>query len=120
MSEGSAHKRGLSPICTHWIDIGLLQEIPQQGARVVETDAGDVAVFRTLDDRVFALRDRCPHRGGPLSQGIVFGHRVACPLHNWLIDLDSGHAVAPDEGCTPGYPVRVSEGRVFLGVRDGV
>ena len=120
MFEGNAHKRGLSPICPmedvwHWIDIGPLQEIPPQGARVVETGAGDVAVFRTLDDRVFALRDRCPHRGGPLSQGIVFGHRVACPLHNWLIDLDSGNAVAPDEGCTPSYPVRVSEGRVFLG-----
>jgi nitrite reductase (NADH) small subunit len=99
-----------------WTEIGQIEDIPRLGARVISTAQGDIAVFRTADDQVFALRDRCPHKGGPLSQGIVFGHRVACPLHNWVIDLDSGRAVAPDEGCTQSFPVRLEAGRVFLGL----
>lgn len=74
----------------------------------------DVAVFRNADDEVFALLDRCPHKGGPLSQGIVFGRSVACPLHNWTIALSSGEAAAPDEGCTPYFSVRVQDGEVQL------
>jgi nitrite reductase (NADH) small subunit len=105
-----------APMALPWIEVGPLTDIPRQGARVVSTAAGDVAVFRTHDDRVFALLDRCPHRGGPLSQGIVFGHRVACPLHHWQIDLESGNAVAPDQGCARSCAVRVEEGRVFLGL----
>lgn len=97
-----------------WIDIGTLDEIPRQGARVVKSADGDIAVFRTLDDEVFALRDRCPHKGGPLSQGIVHGNKVACPLHDWKIHLDTGMAVAPDEGCAARFPVRVDSGRVLL------
>jgi len=93
-----------------------MDDIPPQGARVVATAEGDVAVFRTAGDEVFALRDRCPHRGGPLSQGIVFGRRVACPLHNWVIELGSGEAVAPDHGCAPRYPVRVADGIIYLGM----
>jgi nitrite reductase (NADH) small subunit len=80
----------------------------------VKTDAGDIAVFRTVDDEVFALRDKCPHKGGPLSQGIVSGKKVACPLHDWKINLDSGIAVAPDEGCAARYPVKVKDGFVSL------
>ncbi len=98
----------------HWIEIGYLEDIPRQGARVVRTAAGDIAVFRTVDDEVFALRDRCPHKGGPLSQGIVHGRRVACPLHDWKIQLDTGLAVAPDEGCAARFEVRVSDGRISL------
>ena len=98
------------------IDIGALDEIPAQGARVVKTAQGCVAVFRTADDRVFALNDQCPHKGGPLSQGIVHGDRVACPLHGWLIQLDSGSAVAPDEGCVKRHEAKVENGRVFLRV----
>lgn len=97
-----------------WLEIGTLDDIPRQGARVVRAADGDIAVFRTLDDEVFALRDRCPHKGGPLSQGIVHGRKVACPLHDWKIHLDTGMAVAPDEGCAARYPVRVEGGRVFL------
>jgi nitrite reductase (NADH) small subunit len=98
----------------HWIDIGTISDIPRQGARVVRTADGDIAVFRTADDEVFALRDKCPHKGGPLSQGIVHGRRVACPLHDWKIHLDSGLAVAPDEGCAARFPVSVADGRVLL------
>jgi nitrite reductase (NADH) small subunit len=97
-----------------WIEIGRLEDIPRQGARVVRRTDGDIAVFRTLDDEVFALRDRCPHKGGPLSQGIVHGNKVACPLHDWKIHLDTGMAVAPDEGCAARFPVRVEGGRVLL------
>ena len=97
-----------------WITIGKVDDIPQLGARIVQTADGDIAVFRTADDEVFALRDRCPHKGGPLSQGIVYGKRVACPLHDWKIHLDSGMAVAPDEGCAASYPVRVENGEVRL------
>jgi len=99
---------------SEWIEVGALNDIPRQGARVVRRKDGDIAVFRTLDDEVFALRDRCPHKGGPLSQGIVHGTRVACPLHDWKISLDTGIAVAPDEGCAARFPVRVEGGRVFL------
>jgi nitrite reductase (NADH) small subunit len=99
-------------------DICALDDIPLLGARRVRrADGVEIAVFRTADDRVFALLDRCPHKGGPLSQGIVFGDRVACPLHNWTIDLATGRAAAPDEGCTNRFAVRVEAGRVLLDPR---
>lgn len=97
-----------------WIEVGALDAIPRLGARVIHTPDGDVAVFRTADDEVFALRDRCPHKGGPLSQGIVYGKKVACPLHNWSIHLDSGEAAAPDQGCTGAFPVKIESGQVYL------
>ena len=98
----------------NWIEVGSLAEIPKLGARVVRTTQGDIAVFRTAHDEVFALDDKCPHKGGPLSQGIVFDKRVACPLHNWVIDLEQGCAVGPDEGCTRKHEVKVEGGNVFL------
>uniref|UniRef100_UPI00325FDA60 nitrite reductase small subunit NirD n=2 Tax=Comamonadaceae TaxID=80864 RepID=UPI00325FDA60 len=92
---------------SEWISICTMDDIPVLGARRVARAKGlDVAVFRNADDEVFALLDRCPHKGGPLSQGIVFGRSVACPLHNWTIALSSGEAAAPDEGCTPYFSVR--------------
>ncbi len=100
-----------------WTRICRLDELPVLGARVVERPAhagGNIAVFRTATNRVFALHDRCPHKGGPLSQGIVYGERVACPLHNWSIDLDSGCAVAPDEGCAERFAARVEAGVVYI------
>lgn len=99
---------------TEWIEIGDLEDIPRLGARVVSTRNGDIAVFRSAEDEVFALRDRCPHKGGPLSQGIVHGRKVTCPLHNWNLMLDTGLAVAPDEGCAASFPVRMEGGRIYL------
>lgn len=99
---------------TDWIEVAKLDDIPRQGARVARTPAGDIALFRTQDDQVFALRDKCPHKGGPLSQGIVSGHKVACPLHDWKIALDTGIAQAPDEGCAARFPVRLENGVVSL------
>lgn len=100
---------------TQWTDICALDDIPPLGARRVRrADGSEIAVFRAADDRVFALLDRCPHKGGPLSQGIVFGDRVACPLHNWTIELETGCAVAPDAGCVRRFLVSVDGGRVLL------
>lgn len=97
-----------------WLDVGALADIPTLGARVVATGEGAIAIFRTADDRVFALKDKCPHRGGPLSQGIVHGEQVTCPLHGWNVALATGEAVAPDQGCTPVIPVRLQGGRIWL------
>ena len=98
-----------------WLTICQVQDIPVLGARrVARSQGAAVALFRTADDHVFALLDRCPHKGGPLSQGIVFGHQVACPLHNWTIGLADGCAKAPDAGCTTAFAVHVINGEVFL------
>lgn len=97
-----------------WIHVGHLTDIPAQGARVVELDGRRIALFRTADDTVHALLDRCPHKGGQLSQGMVCGQRVTCPLHNWSIDLASGEAVAPDVGRAATLPVRVEAGAIYL------
>jgi len=98
-----------------WIAICQVTDIPVLGSRRVSRAQGlDVAVFRNDKDEVFALLDRCPHKGGPLSQGIVFGTAVACPLHNWTIGLCTGQAAAPDEGCTPKFTVKVEGTEVFL------
>ena len=105
----------MSDISADWTPICQLQDIPVLGARrVARSQGAAVAIFRAADDHVFALLDRCPHKGGPLSQGIVFGHSVACPLHNWTIGLADGCARAPDVGCTTPFAVRVSEGQVAL------
>ncbi|MBI3899396.1 MAG: nitrite reductase small subunit NirD [Gammaproteobacteria bacterium] len=97
-----------------WIKVGALDDIPRLGARVIRGPRVNIAVFRTGNDEVFALEDRCPHKGGPLSQGIVFGRRVACPLHEWVLELKTGDAVAPDIGCTRAYPVRIDDGIIWL------
>lgn len=98
-----------------WVKVCRLDDIPALGARVLERDGGDnIALFRTASGNVFALRDRCPHKGGPLSQGIVAGETVTCPLHSWNLSLESGEARAPDVGCVATYPVRVEDGVVWL------
>jgi len=98
----------------NWIDIGALSDIPAQGARVVKTAQGCVAVFRTAEDRVFAIDDACPHKGGPLSEGIVHGNSVTCPLHAWVFSLETGMAQGVDEGLVQSYPARVEAGRILL------
>ena len=98
----------------NWIDIGALTDIPPQGARVVKTAEGCVAVFRTAEDQVFAIDDACPHKGGPLSEGIVHGNAVTCPLHAWVFSLETGMAQGADEGAVNSYPARVEAGRILL------
>ncbi|MFN3824622.1 MAG: nitrite reductase small subunit NirD [Pseudorhodobacter sp.] len=99
---------------TDFINIAALDDIPRQGARLVKTVIGCIAVFRTADDEVFALEDRCPHKGGPLSEGIVHGSFVTCPLHAWVFDLNTGQAQGADDGAVRTFPVRLEGGRVLL------
>lgn len=103
----------------HWKPICTIDDIPILGSRVVNrSNAHDIAIFRNSENKIFALLDKCPHKGGPLSQGIVFGERVACPLHNWNIELQSGCALAPDEGCTQRFSVKVENGQVSLDLNE--
>ena len=100
---------------SRWIDACSLAELPALGARQLRIDAQTtIAIFRAADDAVFALLDRCPHKGGPLSQGIVHGRRVTCPLHGWFIELEHGSALAPDVGCVRRYAVRLEGDRVWV------
>jgi len=99
---------------TEWKRLCALDDIPQQGSRVVKSAKGDIAVFRTAGDEIFALHDKCPHKGGPLSQGIVAGKVVTCPMHSWKIQLESGEAVAPDKGCGKSFAVKLEDGEVWL------
>ncbi|NYT58503.1 nitrite reductase small subunit NirD [Alcaligenaceae bacterium] len=98
-----------------WTAVCQLDDIPRLGARVVHHEGGEpVAVFRASDDHVFAVIDRCPHKGGPLSAGLVHGHSVSCPLHGWNINLEDGQAQAPDQGCAHKLAVRVEAGQILL------
>jgi nitrite reductase (NADH) small subunit len=115
----SASGQGTEKVRSAWIPICAVTDIPVLGARRVARPQGvAVAVFRTAEHAVFALLDRCPHKGGPLSQGIVFGTHVACPLHNWSIGLADGCARTPDEGCTPSFACKVEAGVVHLDSRE--
>lgn len=110
----STAQRSKTETMSEWQDLCALEDIPLLGSRVVVCAAGDIAVFRTSDDKVFAVHDKCPHKGGPLSQGIVHGSSVTCPMHSWKIDLTTGQAVAPDVGCTRKFDVRLEGRRVTL------
>lgn len=101
-----------------WTDIAALEDIPVRGARIVKTHAGCIAEFRTDGDEVFATSDRCPHKGGPLSEGIVHGKSVTCPLHNWVFSLETGEAQGADEGQIATYPTRVENGRVLMDLSE--
>ncbi len=97
-----------------WIDIGHIDEVPLRGARLVKTHIGCIAVFRTAEAEVFAATNSCPHKGGPLSEGIVHGQSVTCPLHNWVFDLNTGEAKGADDGRITTYSVRLEDGRILL------
>ena len=99
---------------TSWIEVGSFSDVPKRGSRLVSTPQGDIAIFKTADDRIFALWDKCPHEGGPLSQGIVHGDSVTCPLHNWVIGLESGLVKGPDQGCARKVKCKVENGLVLI------
>lgn len=101
-----------------WFDIGTVDDIPLRGARCVKTPQGEVGVFRTHDDRIFAIENHCPHKGGPLTQGIVHGAAVTCPLHNWVFSLETGKALGADEGEVKTIQVKVEDGRISLALQD--
>jgi nitrite reductase (NADH) small subunit len=97
-----------------WVEVGVVDSIPSRGARCVNTPGGRIAVFRTAEGQVFAIEDHCPHKAGPLSQGIVHGTSVTCPLHNWVISLETGKALGADEGTVRTVPTRVEGERLFI------
>lgn len=99
---------------SNWIDVSTLEAVPQRGARLIKTAHGCVAVFRTASDEVFALDNACPHKNGPLADGIVHGNAVTCPLHNWVISLDTGTVQGADEGQVATYPAKIIDGRIYL------
>ncbi len=99
---------------SEWLKVAPLADIPILGSRVVETDEIRIAVFRGNNDVVYAIKDACPHKQGPLSQGIMHGHSVTCPLHNWKIDLTNGEAMGPDEGCTNVFETKVDDAVVYI------
>ena len=102
----------------HWIAIGQIGDIPLRGARCVKTPQGKIAVFRTAENEVFAIEDHCPHKGGPLSQGIVHGKAVTCPLHNWVISLETGKAQGADEGTARTIAVKNDDGALFIAMES--
>lgn len=104
----------------NWIEIGLLEDIPYMGSRVVKTDGTDIAIFKTATGAIFALEDKCPHKGGPLSQGIVHGKSVSCPLHNWNISLENGEAFSPDKGCSPVIQTQIKGDKIFVELPEKV
>ena len=97
-----------------WVDVCALEDVPVQGSRIIKTEGGCLALFRTTGDEVFALDDKCPHKGGPLSQGMVAGKTITCPLHNWMFSMESGEALGVDEGQVATTPARLKDGRVQL------
>jgi nitrite reductase (NADH) small subunit len=101
-----------------WLLIGSITDIPRRGARCVETPQGKIGVFRTMEDRIFAMEDYCPHKGGPLSQGMVHGAAVTCPLHNWVISLETGKALGADEGSVRTIPVKIDGQQIFIALAD--
>jgi nitrite reductase (NADH) small subunit len=106
----------MNALTKHWVAIGTLTDIPRQGSRCVKNGDMTIAIFRTSDDRVFALEDKCPHKNGPLSEGIVHDGCVTCPLHNWVIALDTGAAQGADEGQTQSFPIKMDGDTVLLGL----
>ncbi|GMV62779.1 MAG: hypothetical protein AMXMBFR74_19470 [Parvibaculum sp.] len=99
-----------------WIEIGRLSDIPPRGARCVTTPLGRIAIFRTATDDFYAMEDRCPHKGGPLSQGIVHGAAVTCPLHNWVFSLETGAALGADEGSVRTFALRREGEKILMDV----
>ena len=99
---------------SNWMQVVALEEVPMLGSRVVEAGELELALFRTAGDMIFAIKNACPHKGGPLSEGIVHGTSVTCPLHNWKIDLASGEALGPDQGCANTFPVKIKNGQIYI------
>ncbi len=102
----------------NWLSIGNIADIPLRGARCVKTPQGKIAVFRTAENEVFAIEDHCPHKGGPLSQGIVHAKAVTCPLHNWVISLETGKALGADEGAVKTIALRNDGGALFIALES--
>lgn len=107
----------MNAMTENWIPIGTISDVPQRGARCVKNGDMTIAIFRTADDRIFALEDKCPHKNGPLSQGIVHDGCVTCPLHNWVVSLENGKAQGADEGEATSFPIKLDGEKIFISLR---
>ncbi len=103
---------------SEWLKVAQIDEIPHLGSRVIKTKTKNIALFRGNQDAIFAIKDACPHKEGPLSQGIMHDNTVTCPLHHWKINLETGEALAPDEGCAQVFEVKTEAGSIFLKKAD--
>jgi nitrite reductase (NADH) small subunit len=110
----------MNAMTASWVAVGSLEDIPLRGARCVKNGDTTIAIFRTADNKVFAVEDKCPHKNGPLSQGIVHDGCVTCPLHNWVISLETGKAQGADEGATRTFPIRMDGNTILLGLGTGI
>ena len=98
--------------------LGPVSRVPPGEGRVYSVDGENIAVFRTRGGEVYAVQAACPHRGGPLADGLVGGTTLICPLHAWKFDLSTGEALFGDCGIRT-FPVRVDEeGRILLTVEN--
>lgn len=102
----------------NWVKVTALENIPKLGARVVRSQDTEIGVFRLQDDRILAINNKCPHKGGPLSEGIVYGDKVACPLHSWKISLVDGKAEEPDVGEVACFKTKIEDGVVYLELKE--
>ena len=106
----------MNAITTNWVSIGTLHDVPRRGSRCVKAGEITIAIFRTLEDKIYALEDKCPHKAGPLSNGIVHDGCVTCPLHNWVISLETGEAQGADEGATAAYPIKMDGDTILIDI----
>lgn len=91
---------------THWQPVARTHEIPVREGRKVSFEGHEVALFN-LGEKYLAVDNRCPHKQGPLADGLVSGESVFCPLHNWKISLENGCALSGGEGKVKVYPVKI-------------
>lgn len=99
---------------TKWHPVCQIEEIPRYGGRTIRAGEVEIAVFRLGDDRIRAVDNRCPHKQGPLAEGIVSGDIIICPLHARKISLESGEVLSPDSGCVKTYAVKIEGDEVLL------
>ncbi len=104
----------MTTVTDEWVKVAEVNKVPPLTGRVVRTKHGDIALFHAGDGNFYAIDNKCPHKGGPLSEGIVHDCHVTCPLHNWVLNLKTGEAEAPDEGKVATYEVKVEDGAVYL------
>jgi nitrite reductase (NADH) small subunit len=97
------------------MNLGSLNRIPMGQGRCYVVGTEEVAVFRQRDGRLFAVQNRCPHRQGPLSEGVGGGGHVICPLHGHRFNLETGAGTDPGE-CLKVYKLEVREGEIWLGL----
>ncbi|WP_200760816.1 nitrite reductase small subunit NirD [Effusibacillus dendaii] len=98
------------------VEIGNIHDLPLQTGRVVKVNGREIAVFRISSGDVRAVENRCPHKNGPLAEGIVAGEYVFCPLHDRKINLNDGNVQAPDSGCVTTYRVDVTDEKVYISI----